>query len=149
MNPPSRRDILKRGGALALAGSLPMHEAFAVSDQLAFDATSMQTALQAMGGLPVESAGIVLEIAELSESGAFVPVQVTSRLPGTHEIAIVVEMNPTPLAARFTIPAGTEPFISTRVKLAQSGKVHAVVKADGGIYSACRETSVVVGGCSG
>ena len=58
-----------------------------------------------------------------------------------------MESNPYPLVARFDIAPGTEPFLSTRVKLAQTGTTYALVQADGRLYSASRDTRVVIGGC--
>ncbi|MBN4658869.1 hypothetical protein H4F44_24045, partial [Escherichia coli] len=53
-----------------------------------------------------------------------------SKLPNTTEIYLLVEKNPTPLAAAFMIPAGTEADVQTRLKMGQSTNVLAVVKAD-------------------
>lgn len=102
-----------------------------------------------MGGTPVPSNAIDLDLPELTENGAIVPVTVTSRIPGTEQISILVEANPYPLAARFDILPDTEAFVATRVKLAQSGTVTAVVKADGRLYSAVKATTVTIGGCGG
>jgi sulfur-oxidizing protein SoxY len=63
------------------------------------------------------------------------------------EIFVVVEANPNPLCVRFTIPEGTEPFVSTRIKMAESSRIYAVVRADGKLYAAARATNVTVGGC--
>ena len=47
------------------------------------------------------------------------------------------------------IPAGTEADVQTRLKMGQSTNVVAVVKADGKLYSATKETKVTLGGCGG
>ena len=78
-----------------------------------------------------------------------VPIEITSNIPGTRSIAVVIEKNPFPLTATFTIPDGTEAFVSTRTKMGQSTNVYAVVKADGKLYSAVKETKVTLGGCGG
>ena len=77
------------------------------------------------------------------------PVAVTSTLPNTEQIAILVDKNPNALAASFNIPAGTEAFVSTRVKMGQTSNVHAVVKAGGKWYFATKEIKVTLGGCGG
>ena len=46
-------------------------------------------------------------------------------------------------------PAGTEPFVSTRVKMGQTSVVHAAVKAGGKWYVASKEIKVTLGGCGG
>jgi sulfur-oxidizing protein SoxY len=145
---PHRREALQRGAALALlvsCGWSPSRSALAAgAGEAAFEATSLDGAL---GGTPVGDAGILLDVPELVENGAVVPVSVTSRVAGTQEISIVVELNPYPLIARFVIPEGTEPQVFTRVKMAQSGSVLAVVRAQGRLYSASKVTRVLVGGC--
>ncbi|MGL4230788.1 MAG: thiosulfate oxidation carrier protein SoxY, partial [Casimicrobium sp.] len=62
---------------------------------------------------------------------------------------ILVEKNPSSLAAQFDVPAGTEANVGTRVKMGQSSNVHAVVKAGGKYYVATKEVKVTLGGCGG
>jgi sulfur-oxidizing protein SoxY len=85
----------------------------------------------------------------VAENGAVVPVGATSNIPNTTEIFLIVEKNPTPLAAGFEIPAGTEASVQTRLKMGQSTDVIAVVKADGKLFMAKKETKVTLGGCGG
>jgi sulfur-oxidizing protein SoxY len=147
-----RREILKRGGLLALLVSCGLssgRQVQAAGETLGFDATSMPDAFRALGGMPAAGADIALTIPDLVENGAMVPVAVSSALLGTQEICIVVESNPYPLVVRFMVSEGTEPFISTRVKMAQSGAVYAVVKAGDQLYYAAKDTKVTVGGCGG
>jgi sulfur-oxidizing protein SoxY len=61
----------------------------------------------------------------------------------------MVEKNPNMLAAVFDIPAGTEPTLSTRIKMGQTSNVYALVKADGKYYVASKEIKVTLGGCGG
>ena len=70
------------------------------------------------------------------------PITVTSALPGTREIMLLVDGNPQPVAVRFTIPAGTEPFVATRIRMAGSGTVYAAVHTDDGLYAAARAIEV-------
>ena len=152
-----RRELLKRGGlfaALAACGLLGGRDAWALGqraafgDELALGTASMEDTLKALGGIAAAESQLVFTLPELVENGAVVPVSVDSRLPGTREILIVVETNPHPLAARFSFPEGTEPFVSTRIKVAQSGTVYALVRAGGQLYSASRRTQVTIGGCA-
>ncbi|MGV4428953.1 thiosulfate oxidation carrier protein SoxY, partial [Pandoraea pneumonica] len=73
---------------------------------------------------------VVLTAPDIAENGAVVPVAVTSKAPNTQSIAILIEKNPNTLAASFDIPDGTEPSVTTRVKMGQTSKVYALVKAD-------------------
>ena len=151
MKTNTRREILKQGSLLAMlvgCGMLTMQQARA-ADAPGFDAKTMEDALKALGGKPTDSKDIVITSPDIAENGAVVPVAVTSNLPKTQEIYILVEKNPNPLTASFTIADGTEPYVSVRTKMGQSSNVYAVVKADGKLYSTFRETKVTLGGCGG
>ena len=78
-----------------------------------------------------------------------VPIGVTSNVPKTESIAILIEKNPNMLAAVFDIPPGTDSSLSTRVKMAQTSNIFALVKADGKYYVASKEIKVTLGGCGG
>ena len=146
-----RRALFKHGGLVALlvgCGLVGIREAHAAMDA-SFDSTLMVDVLRALGGTPASSTAIDLDIPDLTENGAMVPIVVTSRLPRTEQILIIAEKNPFPLVARFDVPPGTEPYISTRVKLADTGTVWGIVKAGGRLYSTSRETAVTLGGCGG
>ena len=102
------------------------------------------------GGDPAQSKDIVFfQTPEIAENGAVVPIGITSNVPKTESIAILIEKNPNLLAAVFDIPAGTDATISTRVKMAQSSNIYALVKADGKYYVAAKDIKVTLGGCGG
>ena len=151
MKPQSRRDILTQGGLLALllaSGMLTARQARA-ADAPGFDAKTLADALQSLGGKASDSNQITITSPDIAENGAVVPIAVTSALPNTQQICILVEKNPNPLTAVFTILEGTEPYVATRAKMGQSSNVYVVVKADGKLYSAFKETKVTLGGCGG
>ena len=77
------------------------------------------------------------------------PIAAVSKLPGTESITFLIAKNPTALAASFDIPSGTDPAVSTRVKLAQTTDVHVLVKAQGKYYMTKKEVKVTIGGCGG
>ena len=120
-------------------------------NSVAFEAHSVTDALKGLGaGEPTRSKDIVFfQTPEIAENGAVVPVGVTSNIPNTESIAILVEKNPNVLAAVFDIPLGTEPVIVTRVKMAQSANIYALVRADGRYYLASKDVKVTLGGCGG
>lgn len=152
MNNQSRRDILKQGGMLAAllsCGLLTTKQAMAATDAKLFELKTMDEVFKALGSKPAESKDITITSPDIAENGAVVPIAVTSKLPKTEEIHILVAKNPSPYAASFTIPDGTEPFVSTRAKMGQTTDVIAVVKADGKLYSVSKETKVTLGGCGG
>ena len=153
-----RRDVLRTGSSITLmtlvaaAGWLRPGEALAADwNKAAFETNSMDATMKALGGsAPAQSKDITFfQTPDIAENGALVPVGVTSAIPKTESIAILVEKNPNILAAVFDIPPGTDPSLSTRIKLGQSSNVFAVVKADGKYYVAGKEIKVTLGGCGG
>ena len=147
----SRRAMLQHSQWLAVVlgvGGLSARASWAAAADEAFAARSLAAVFKALGGVPVAGPEIEFSVPEVVENGAVVPVAVRSAWPDTDELAIVVEMNPVPLAVRFAILPGTEAAVSTRIKLAQSGTVYATVRAGGRLFFAARETRVAVGGCS-
>jgi sulfur-oxidizing protein SoxY len=153
----NRRQTLQAGlsastlSLLLSAGIITPAQAQAqTNSKAAFDAKNVKDAIAALGAAPAAGgAKITITSPDIAENGAVVPVGVTSDLPGTTEIYILVEKNPNPLAAGFTIPDGTEANVQTRVKMGQSSNIHAVVKANGKLYAAVKETKVTLGGCGG
>ena len=85
---------------------------------------------------------------DIAENGAVVPVGINTTLKA-QQMAILVEKNPSALAAQFFIPSGTEPFMTTRIKMGQTSNVYALVKADGKWYMSSKEVKVTLGGCGG
>jgi len=153
-----RRTVLKTGSGVTLlalvaaAGWLKPETAAAQSwNKAAFETHSLAETMKALGGgEPAQSKDIVFfQTPDIAENGAVVPVGITSNIPKTESIAILIEKNPNMLAASFDIPAGTDPTISTRVKMGQSSNIVALVKADGKYYVAAKEVKVTLGGCGG
>ena len=62
-------------------------------------------------------------------------------------IAILAEKNPTPLIANFMFSNGAEPYVITRIKMAETAEVRAIVKAGGKYYSVGKKVEVSLGGC--
>ena len=151
-----RRSALKTGGGLSImglltsAGLLAPGAAQAEWNKSAFGAKSASDTLAALNASGAEkSSSVTLVAPEIAENGAVVPMAVSSSLSNVEEVAILIENNPTPLAAIFTIPAGTEVAIQTRCKMGKTSNVIALVKADGKFYTASKEVKVTLGGCGG
>ena len=153
----SRRKLLHASagaGVMALAASAGIFKsgiAYAQEwNKAAFDTKNLQDTVKALGGAAaVDSKEITITSPDIAENGAVVPVSVTSKLGKTESISILVEKNPNALSASFDIPGGTEPFVSTRVKMGQTSNVYALVKADGKYFFATKEIKVTLGGCGG
>ncbi len=149
----TRRETLHRSavvaGLLAATGLFPQ---FALAyNKSAFDAKTMRDALKAMGdGALVESKDVVIEGPDIAENGAVVPVGASTTLTGVRQIMMLVEKNPSPLAALFNVNDSIEPNFKTRVKMGQTSDVYVVaVTADGRALFAKKEIKVTLGGCGG
>lgn len=115
-----------------------------------FEATTLDEVVKAMGGTKAQSSSdIHLKAPPIAENGAVVPVMIESKLPNTQTIAIISEKNPHALSAAFHIPAGTEPYALTRVKIAETSKLIALVKTDKGFFYTEQLVKVTLGGCGG
>jgi sulfur-oxidizing protein SoxY len=152
-----RRKVLKGTGGMAVmglavsAGLFKPGSAWAQGwNKAAFETKSLADTVKAMGGSgATESKDIVISSPDIAENGAVVPFTISSRVPKTESIALLVEKNPNALAASFNIPAGTEAGVTTRVKMGQTSNVTALVKADGKFYYTTKEVKVTMGGCGG
>jgi sulfur-oxidizing protein SoxY len=143
--------VLLAGGACVAAVLLaPARLLAAEWNKAAFDARAVDEALKSIGATAIaDSADIELKAPEIAENGAIVPVEVVSRIPGTQAVYIVADKNPQPLVAIFGIGDGMEPFVSTRIKMGESSRVRAIVKAGGKYYGTARDVKVTIGGCGG
>lgn len=111
-----------------------------------FDATMKQL----LKGKPiVETDKIDLNIPEIAENGALVPVTVTSSLKDIKNLAIVIEQNPVPLTIEAVLMPELEPFLSARLKLASSSFVFAIAEGEKVCYSVKKKVKVTIGGCGG
>ncbi|WP_027857636.1 thiosulfate oxidation carrier protein SoxY [Marinobacterium jannaschii] len=150
----NRRSLLKAiaaGGALAGCGVLMPRLALAAWAEKAFTAEEQTVAMQELYGSAEHehTTEVILKAPDIAENGAVVPVTVSTGLENVETISIFVENNPTPLAAEFVLPAGTQAKVSTRIRMGQTSKVTTVVKAGGKLYSAAKEVKVTIGGCGG
>jgi sulfur-oxidizing protein SoxY len=94
-----------------------------------------------------QSDRISLEVPQMAENGAIVPVTVESHLPDTQSILLFAERNPGPLLARFDFEPGADGWVSLRVKLNESGPMLAIAESRGRFYGTVRQVRVMVGGC--
>ncbi|MDO9424471.1 MAG: thiosulfate oxidation carrier protein SoxY [Methylobacter sp.] len=95
----------------------------------------------------IASDKIDIQLPKIAVNGAAVPITVTSTLKDVESIAILVEKNPTPLAAKFELSPDLDPFVSTRLKIAESSEVMVIVETSEGFYSAGEKVIVTLGGC--
>jgi sulfur-oxidizing protein SoxY len=149
----NRRKFLITTIAFSTAGIALFNSSLAYAEWLAadfepgsFDATMKQL----LKGKPiVETDKIDLNIPEIAENGALVPVTVTSSLKDIKNLAIVIEQNPVPLTIEAVLMPELEPFLSARLKLASSSFVFAIAEGEKVCYSVKKKVKVTIGGCGG
>ena len=145
-----RRGLLGGLAAVLVAGLLKPVLALAAWNKEAFNAKSPADALKGLGASGTEpSKDIVIDAPQIAENGAVVPIEITSNIPGTTAIAVVIEKNPFPLAAKFDFKEGALPFVKLNAKMGETSDVRVVATAGGKHYAATREIKVTIGGCGG
>jgi sulfur-oxidizing protein SoxY len=152
-----RRNFLKTAtyiGATASAigaGVLVPQRVLGAYNTEAFAAKNLSGALSGSMGSDQHTASdrIKLKAPDIAENGAVVPVTVSSSMSNVESISIIVETAEWPLTSSYQLSPASEAFISTRIKMAKTDDVLAVVKADGKLYSTSKEVKVTIGGCGG
>ena len=150
----NRREVIshsvKVAGLMASAGLLSS-QAHAAFNAAAFEVKTMAELVKVLGGsAPVESKDVVITGPDIAENGAVVPVGASTTLPGTKRLLLLVEKNPSVLAAMFDVTDAVDANFATRVKMGQSSNVYAVAMlADGKVLFAVKEVKVTLGGCGG
>ena len=145
-----RRGLLQGAGALLLAALLKPVAALAAWNKAAFSSKSSADALKSLGTPGAEaSSGIVIEAPQIAENGAVVPVEITSNIPGTTSIAVLVDKNPYPLVGKFDFMDGALPYVKVNAKMGETSDVRVVATAGGKHYQATKEIKVTIGGCGG
>ncbi len=145
---------VRAAGALAAGLLLPLIvpiRALATGwNKDAFQSRTAADALKSLGAAAsAESKDIVIEAPQIAENGAVVPVEITSNVPGTKSIAVLIEKNPFPLAARFDFAEGALPYVKVNLKVGESSFVRVVAESGGRHYTATKEVKVTIGGCGG
>ena len=150
----TRRQLLKTSASIVTllmgAGLLPA-VAQAAYSAAAFETNSMADLMKVLGAsAPTESKDITLKGPDIAENGAVVPLGASTTLPGVKRLLLLVEKNPSILAAMFEFTDAVEPSVGTRVKMGQSSNVFAVaLMNDGRVLYAQKEIKVTLGGCGG
>lgn len=150
-----RRVVMKgamAAGVMSVAlstGLLVPRIVLAAWPQAAFLSENFDKARTAIteGVAPQASDRVRIAVPDVAENGAQVPVEVTTDLDKVEKIVVMVEKNPRPMVAEYVLGEGCEPYVSVRVKVAESGPVVALVYAGGKVYSAQKSVTVAIGGC--
>ncbi len=146
---PRRRRLLMAIGAMFSTPLAWATRVLAARPIEAFRAEAIDQTLSALYGEAeiLNSDKIRIAAADLAENGAVVPIKVEASLRHVRAISIIAIENPIPLVGKFVFGKATQGFVATRIKLAKSGDVIAVVETADGLYQARKTIEVTIGGC--
>ncbi|MCL4454372.1 MAG: thiosulfate oxidation carrier protein SoxY [Deinococcus sp.] len=156
-----RRKFLKKSVGAALSASLAsslvpaLAQAAAPAALEGEDLAKLGKALKDALGKEFKdllpSTDVKLVLPTIAESGANVPVEIESALAMSQVKAVhcFSDKNPNPhLFSVFFGPASTTPYYATRVRIAETAPVRAILEtADGKFLLASQSVRVTVGGC--
>ncbi len=152
-----RRLFLKTtlaGSALTTAlgaGLLTPQSVLAAWPKKAMGVKDVNEALtEALGSAGSVSEDIHLDVPDVAENGGQVKVVVDASALAdvqVQSIAILVNTNTRALAAVYHVKKAGKPYVSTRVKMADSGDIVVGVKTDNGVKITHKTLKVAAGGC--
>jgi len=139
-------------GTLSMLLLTPLKVLAALWNKSAFEAVKLGDAQKSLHmdsvlSEEVLSNQIFIIAPDRAENGAIVQVEVKSNIANTEAIAILVEQNPTPLIANFMFSNGAEPYVVTRIKMAETADIKVVVKAGSQYFINIKHVVVLENGC--
>lgn len=135
-------------GTVTLILMQPVNALAALWNRAAFETAKINEATKNLAiHDEIVSQDIQIIAPDRAENGAIVQVEVQSNIANTETISILVEKNPTPLIAHFKFSNGAEPFIVTRIKMADTSDIKVVVKAGDQYFTHSRNVIVLENGC--
>ena len=90
---------------------------------------------------------INLKTPDIAENGSIVPIQIESFLDGEQTFYVFSSKNENPLTSIYHFYENMVPFVSTRLKLQESSKLHVFIKFNSNIVHAANDIEVTIGGC--
>jgi sulfur-oxidizing protein SoxY len=146
-----RRTFIQLFATAGLAVCLaPMRALAAVWNKTIFDAVGIDEAMQIMDIKQAQpSADLLLVAPDRAENGAIVQIEVTSQIPNTESIDVLVDRNPTALIGHYEFKNGAQPFFVTRIKMADTSEIRILAKVNGKYFSAGKTVEVLENGCGG
>jgi sulfur-oxidizing protein SoxY len=151
----TKRDFIKLSGAfgfLAQAGffgiSATTYAKAGRWQQSWFSTRDLSDTFKTMGiDEPTINTSIIVNTPDTAENGAFVGVSVKSSLESTNAIAILVDKNPSVLAGYFEFGDIVNPELATKIKMAETSNVIALVKSNDKYFFNKKNVNVTLGGC--
>ena len=133
---------------LSLIVLMPIKALAALWNKAAFETVKINEAIKSLAiNNEISSTAIEIIAPDRAENGAIVQVEIKSNIANTESITILVEHNPTPLIAIFKFSNGAEPYVITRIKMAETSDIKVVVKAGDQYFSNAKNVEVLENGC--
>jgi sulfur-oxidizing protein SoxY len=147
--PISRRAFVQASLTSAVLGGVAAQTAKAAFSKQVLEASSMNTAISvALGGDSfIDSTSVAVTAPDQAETGDVVPISIVAHLASIESISLIADKNPVPMVASFRLAPEVDGFVATRIKLAGSCNVVALIKSNGRLYRASKAVNVVIGGC--
>lgn len=149
--PLSRRTFVQASLVGAAIGAVASQSGNAALPAAVFSAATPADAIRATLGSAesVADERIRLNLPDRAENGDVVPVSIDADLSNVQRITLVADKNPVPVVASFRLGPEVEGFVATRMRLAETGNVTAVVESGGKFYTGSKTVQVLIGGCGG
>jgi sulfur-oxidizing protein SoxY len=129
---------------------LPFRALAATWQQSAFDAVGLNEALKSLAiGNVLSDQALQIVAPDKAENGSIIQIEATSLLPNTEVIYVLVDKNPTALLGKYEFKSGAQPFLVTRIKMAETSDVTIIAKVGEQFYSASKKVEVLENGCGG
>ena len=90
---------------------------------------------------------INLKTPDIAENGSIVPIQIESFIDGEQTFYVFSSKNENPLTSIYHFHENMVPFVSTRLKLQESSKLHVFIKFNSNIVHSANDIEVTIGGC--
>ena len=130
------------------AGGLAIGSAISWQQSWFENGKSIKETFVALGvGEPSMDKRVVLQAPDTAENGAYVGIGIESSIPNIDAVAFLVDKNPGVLAGYFEIKKSEQLKLGTKIKMAETSDVVALVKAGETYFMNTKHVKVVLGGC--
>lgn len=152
MLPIQRRIFLKTSAKWAVAAMASFFVARAgraawIAEQFAYGQFN-DTLIRLFNNQTIsDSDRISLSLPEVAENGEVVPITISSELENIDRVYVLVEKNPTPLAAELELSGAAMVYLTARIKMAESCNVWVIARHGEQLLKARQWVNVVHGGC--
>ena len=145
----SRRAFVQASVAGMALGATTVGKANAALPPQVFEAKTPADAIRAALGSAdiVPSDAVKVTVPDRAEIGDVVPVSVNTGLSDIDSVTLIAEKNPVPVIAVYRLAPEVEGFLATRIKLAATGDVMALVQSGGKLHMGSKTVEVGLSGC--